>query len=144
MNLIGDGMENWRSSRFTDQDNGCSAWLWTQLVDHPLYSPDLAPSITIFCSPIWRRKKELCSRTQYRTDHDVMTICSWGLFRGSGWDLGFYTTMSRITKRCNTNGRSVWTGRGDCVEILTTFGQIRLLHNDKADELFNLPSYVNV
>ena len=31
-------------------------------------------------------------------------ICSWGLFRGSGWKL-----LPPESKRCNTDGRSVWT-----------------------------------
>ena len=53
-----------------------------ELVDHPLYSPqaDVAPS-DYFLFP--NMKKHLAGN-QYRNDDEVIAICSWGLFRGSG------------------------------------------------------------
>ncbi|XP_052828224.1 histone-lysine N-methyltransferase SETMAR-like [Octopus bimaculoides] len=70
-----------------------------ELVDHPPYSPDLPPS-DYFLFP--NMKRHLTGK-QYRTDDEVISAVE-DVFEGQ--DENFYTTKS---KRCNTDGRSVWT-----------------------------------
>ena len=54
--------------------------------------------LNIFCSPTWQNPTWLGSSIW------PIIICSWGLIRGSGWEF----LCQRESKRCNTDGRSVW------------------------------------
>ena len=81
--------------------NGCCAWLWLW-----------TGLITLHILLIWhylfsvpQHEKPHLAEKQYLTDDEVI-FCSWALFRGSGWELLY---IPRESKRCNTNGRSVWT-----------------------------------
>ena len=71
-----------------------------ELVDHPPYSPDLAPS-HYFLFPNMQKTLGWEAVSDQWWGH----ICSWGLFQGSGWELLYHGE----SKCCNTNGRNVWT-----------------------------------
>ena len=79
------------------------------LVDHPPYSPDLAPS-EYFLFPDMKNKTR---GREAVSDRWWGHICSWGLFRGS---YRMRASLPREYKRCsNTDGKSVWTPWGDYV-----------------------------
>ena len=58
--------------------------------------------MTIFCSPTWNNT--WLGTWQAVSDRWWGHICSWRLFRGSGWEL-----LYQGNQHCNTDGRSVWT-----------------------------------
>ena len=81
-----------------------------ELVDHPPYSPDLAPSI--FCSPSWKTLGWEAVTDRWRGH-----ICSWGLFRGSGWELLYHGNPSAATPMeevCGSQGRLCWNIFKNC------------------------------
>ena len=100
-----------------------------EMIDYPPYSPDLTPSI--FCSPTWRRKKNLTDRWW---GHNYLQLRTFSRIRVRAF-------IPREFKHCNTDGRRVWTGRGDSVEKYA-FGQIRPLH-DTLPVNFSQPTLVN-
>ena len=59
--------------------------------------------LTILLFPNMKTKTNLAGK-QYRTDDEVI-ICSWGLFRGSGWEVLYHGNP------CSTDGRNVWIAR---------------------------------
>ena len=71
----------------------------SQVVDHPPYSPDLAP-FDYFLFPNWEEQKTHFAGKQYRTDHEVISAVEDFLRR-------MRASIPRESKRSNTYGRSV-------------------------------------
>ena len=67
-------------------------------LDHPPYSPDLAPSI--FCSPTWKKQQHLAEK-QYQDDEVISAVEDF--FEDQ--DESFYILQE--AKRCNTDGGSM-------------------------------------
>ena len=100
-----NGLENWRrESCFTAGQcsctqvcgcNGCCAWLW-------LWT-GWSPSTFSWFGTIWlflfKNMKKMAEK-QNRTADEVI------IFRESGWEHLYH---GNPIKRCNTDGRSVWT-----------------------------------
>ena len=82
--------------------NGCCVWLWLWM--------GWSPSISPWFGTIWPFSVPQHEKTcgwEAVVDWWWGHICSWGLFRGSGWML--IKTIPRESKCCNTDGRRVWT-----------------------------------
>ena len=76
-----------------------------ELVDHPQYSPDLAPYM--FSSP--NMKKILCLEAV--SDRSWGHMCSSGLFRRPGWELlnhGVPSAATTMEDVCGPQGRLCW------------------------------------
>ena len=72
-----------------------------ELIDHPPYSPDLAPS-DYFLFP--NLKKHLAGK-QYESDHDVISAVEDFL------RVRRKTSMPPGPENCSTDGRNVWTAK---------------------------------
>ena len=89
------------------QDCGCAGWcalLW--LVDHPPYSPDLAPSNYFLFLNI---KKHLAVKRYRPNDEVISAVDFFFFFFFFFWESGWELLTPQESKRCNTDGRSVWT-----------------------------------
>ena len=76
-----------------------------ELIDHPSYSPDLAPSDYFLFSNL---KKHLAG-IRYKSDDDIISAVE-DFFEGQEER----TSMPPGSEHCSTNGRSVWTQRRLC------------------------------
>ena len=103
-----------------------------ELVDHPPYSPDLAPS-DYFLFPNMKENKRLAGK-QYRSDDEV--ILQLRTFPR----LRMRASLPWESKRCNTEHRRKKRvdGRGDYVEIW-----IRPLHHSQPMNFFARPRNAN-
>ena len=88
-----------------------------ELVDHPSYIFLIWNHLTIFCSPTWKKPLGWEAVLDRWWSH----ICSWGFFRGSGWELLYHGNPNAATQMeivCAPQGVLCW-------KIKPHFGQIR-------------------
>ena len=72
-----------------------------ELVDHPPYSPDLAPSEYLLFPNM---KKHLAGKQYWTNNEVIFAVEDFSRIR-------MIASISQESKRRNTDGRSVWTSR---------------------------------